>query len=870
MSFIGDMLGTKNTYQAQGVDQSLLGTAYNQDQDSMDRQKQFVNALGAQNGLGNQQDVFGMQRNLAGQLQNIGNGTGPNPALAQLNQATGQNIAAQGALMAGQRGASANSGLLARLAAQQGGALQQQAVGQGATLQAQQQLSALAQLQQQQGQMAGLANQQVNQQQTGLNSLRSAGLQEQANLMGLQTNANTVNAGVANQNTATQGQIAGGLLMGAAGAAMPGGGKIPGKAQGGVIEPMQGGGQVPGQPEVGHNSYKNDTVPAMLSPGEQVIDLNTLHDSGPVGEAARFVAHHINKRNQAMACGGQVHNYADGGTATKEIPVKMPDPQKARDANKGLEEGQTLAKGWENAKSFFAHPMDNLSKANGGVIKGYENGGYVAPSYLRGFTKQEMMQHDPMQMTADYNNADPSGLRAAPEHSEGEQALGDIKNYWEGLKSFGSAAKDALFSPPGGDEAFYGARSPKMLNPPESPQAPSAQQPSAPQNQNYDLSKLLGTEDQSAKAPTVFDPYKGINVAAGYNKAIAGYQNQGAAEADVAKAQLPHMQQYKEDTDAILTTMQANQEEHAMDVDNTVKAMKDIDPQRYLRDMPGGQRISTAIGLILGGIGGGLTHQENPAMRLLMNAIDKDVDSQKTNLGKQNDILRAYESKYKDKQMALEMYRATRSQQLADQLKTEALKKGDALSASRADIATGPLMVERDKALREANMQRMMMGAMNSSNPEATMGVMRMMNPERAKEMESRFVPGAGFASIPVPQEARKEITLRKNFDDKMKQLESFSIKHQGTVMDRAVVNTGKTMAADAQNAARAAMDGGVWKPGEQSFINTLVAEDPTAFFANIRTLPKYKAMRSTNASSLGNLYKNYGLKAPQTTFNPR
>src|SRR5277367_507561 len=57
------------------------------------------------------------QQQLLGQLQQGAQGQGPNPALAQLNQTTGQNVANQASLMAGQRGASQNAGLMARQAA---------------------------------------------------------------------------------------------------------------------------------------------------------------------------------------------------------------------------------------------------------------------------------------------------------------------------------------------------------------------------------------------------------------------------------------------------------------------------------------------------------------------------------------------------------------------------------------------------------------------------------------------------------------------------------------------------------------------------------------------------------------------------------
>lgn len=152
-------------------------------------QQQALNSqLAGANGVGNlsgaltsQQALAQQQQGTLGQYQAIANGQGPNPALAQLNQTTGQNVANQAALMAGQRGASSNVGLIARQAAQQGAATQQAAVGQGASLEAQLQLNALSGLTAQQQaigntntNVANIAAQQVAQQQAGTTAAQSA------------------------------------------------------------------------------------------------------------------------------------------------------------------------------------------------------------------------------------------------------------------------------------------------------------------------------------------------------------------------------------------------------------------------------------------------------------------------------------------------------------------------------------------------------------------------------------------------------------------------------------------------------------------------------------------------------------------------
>jgi hypothetical protein len=78
----------------------------------------------------------------------------------------------------------------------------------------------------------------------------------------------------------------------------------------------------------------------------------------------------------------------------------------------------------------------------------------------------------------------------------------------------------------------------------------------------------------------------------------------------------------------------------------------EIDPNRYLGGMSTAGKITTAIGLILGGIGAGMTGKENLAFKMLENAIDRDVDAQKQELNKKNNLLTAYYKMYGDLEQA--------------------------------------------------------------------------------------------------------------------------------------------------------------------------------------------------------------------------
>jgi len=284
---ISKFLGTNNNFQAAGTDQTQgrVDQTYGQTQDALAKQAQFANALAGANGIGNQSSVFN-------QLQNVAAGQGPNPAQAMLAQATGANTANQAALMAGQRGASANPALIARQAAMQGAANQQGAAGQAATMQANQSLGAL-------NQMGGIAGQQVAAQGAatmGLNQAAQGAAQQQ---LGAQQAQNQINAGVAAQNAKAAGDIVGGITSGI-GAAM-------GLAKGGAVP----------EPKVEATSEDFGQFPPENQDDKFGKDFKEVEpDKMAQGGVVEAIAH-LHKRLDALENG---HRMAEGGMAMPSNP----------------------------------------------------------------------------------------------------------------------------------------------------------------------------------------------------------------------------------------------------------------------------------------------------------------------------------------------------------------------------------------------------------------------------------------------------------------------------------------------------------------------------------------------------------------------
>jgi hypothetical protein len=153
-------------------------------------------------------------------------------------------------------------------------AVGQQAVGQANTLRAQTQQEA-------QSQIAGIEGQQA-----GTDAAQSAA--SAATRQGVHEAQNTLDQAHAHSYLQTLGTIGQGAAT--------------------VASMLSKGGAVPGKPKTFGDSEKNDTVPAMLSPGEIVIPRTVAHAPDAPDQAARFVAAVKAKK------GAPKHHFDDGGS----------------------------------------------------------------------------------------------------------------------------------------------------------------------------------------------------------------------------------------------------------------------------------------------------------------------------------------------------------------------------------------------------------------------------------------------------------------------------------------------------------------------------------------------------------------------------
>ena len=332
------------------VDQNAANAAAARTNTGLNSQEALLAALAGQNGINNQSNVYN-------QLQGVAAGTGPNPAQAMLNQATGANIANQAALAAGQRGAAGNVGLMARQVGQQGGALQQTAAGQGATMQANQALNAIS--------AAGnMANNQVANQIGATTANAQATQSNQANILNAinaanqnkvssQNSVNQANAGLAQTTMGAQKDVVGGLMQAV--------GPVLGSlARGGDVKRMADGGPVSTMAPTPMPMIGPQNDPGLLIHGSAPITINSTPAYSGVSDFGNFI---FQKSVPAAA---------------PTVPVNTDNQNNNnKNQNSALAEG-SKAMGQGIIKAFSsAAPTAAAAAARGGMTHDYRSGGHV-------------------------------------------------------------------------------------------------------------------------------------------------------------------------------------------------------------------------------------------------------------------------------------------------------------------------------------------------------------------------------------------------------------------------------------------------------------------------------------------------------------
>lgn len=412
-------------------------------------------------------------------------------------------------------------------------------------------------------------------------------------------------------------------------------------------------------------------------------------------------------------------------------------------------------------------------------------------------------------------------------------------------------AQDGPQGPPGMGPTLSNAPSPQALN--------EAQALS----EGRDIAGAQPAANGPAQMPQASggsaDSYQG-QMKAGYDLQKKGIEEKASAEKalgrsmeDIAAAHIKENEaQVAKEQSAQADAVRANQ----AFVNDVKKGF--IKPNQYMDGLSTPQRVTTAIGIMLSGLGSGLSGQQNMAMKYLEGQIERDIKAQERNLGSSENLLHHNLLMTKDMRDARNLTRVMINEGYAHQIEQAAAHARTPQAEAAKNMALGQLA--QQNAFILSGMGKGPGKGDQGSQMDEYLNMLRVAAPDRAKELEARYIPGVGVASVPIDAKARSEVSERKSLQEQVHNLRQWAQKHSGT-LNPAEVAYGRALANTVQDAYRRANGQGVFKESEADFVKGIVEEHPDKFFNAWRVDPKYKALENSNAYALQGLYNSLGIK---------
>jgi len=346
------------------------------------------------------------------------------------------------------------------------------------------------------------------------------------------------------------------------------------------------------------------------------------------------------------------------------------------------------------------------------------------------------------------------------------------------------------------------------------------------------------------------------SILGGYNEMYQGLGADAKAKSDQARANADILGNTQKE---LIDLQKKHQEEKAVQVQELQKfqdiAAKDTDPNRYWNSLSTGNKISASIGIILGGLGAGITRGENQAIKVIDSAINNDIEAQKMNQSKNMNLYKANLDKYKDSE---EAYRATKLEMmsLAD-LKLKQAEQNAKSQESKAalQVARGELQMKAApliEAQTQAKTQREIM-RMAQINPEAISPTLAQYLPEKDRD---RFVPGAGFA---LTAEGAKKVReeYKPDHDDAVAAIDkliNLRKKYGSEIYNREAVAEADTLKGVLKGKLRTFLVGpGAVTENEQKTLDNII-QDPTSLASGDASV--FKRLESLK-SAIHNSYVN-------------
>jgi hypothetical protein len=244
---------------------------------------------------------------------------------------------------------------------------------------------------------------------------------------------------------------------------------------------------------------------------------------------------------------------------------------------------------------------------------------------------------------------------------------------------------------------------------PEQPQAQasSPDQAPTPPKVNPNTQSIDTTESE----PKISAPDSGYQLNSGYGaygsaleREAKAREKASAESADTYNDYAKKLQGVEKATNAELMQLKGETDALTRDISE-----QKIDPHRMWNNASTGNKILAGIGILLSGMGAGISGQQNMALAVIDKAIDRDIDAQKSEFGKKRTLLEANYRRYGDIRTASQATKAHLYSVAQAQIAANAARMGGPVARARADQAMAQLEIQKTQAMQGVAAQKGLM-----------------------------------------------------------------------------------------------------------------------------------------------------------------
>jgi multidrug efflux pump subunit AcrA (membrane-fusion protein) len=202
-----------------------------------------------------------------------------------------------------------------------------------------------------------------------------------------------------------------------------------------------------------------------------------------------------------------------------------------------------------------------------------------------------------------------------------------------------------------------------------------------------------------------------------------------------------------------------------------------IDPTRVWSNMSTGNRVLAGISIFLGGVAGGMQGTENRALGIIQDAVNKDIDAQKAEIGKKQNMLSLNMAKYNNINDAAA---ATKAQLLSitqAQINQAAAKMGSKQALAAAQVANGQIDLQKAQLVSQISTSQAAADKLNNPAGISPKDVMKLSQDIRSTLVQ---MPNGNY----IPAFDKESARSVKTTQEKMYPIKSL-MSEAGAFMDK-------------------------------------------------------------------------------------